>query len=123
MDQQYVEDQKLKPSNRTKRFFAWCGKHKRTIEICSVIVGGVIGAVIGTKIYDNQHKNDSETPALGLDAPAKEFDFGQVFVMKFFDQETGEPYREDGPLCTEDYVKETYDMDGAYGSVKSNEAE
>ena len=98
----------------------WCRRHKGFLISTGLVV---VATVLGVKYTNQKPKNVEEKPEKIEESPtvtAESVNMGEgrTFVMKFFDQKTGEPYREDGPLCAECCVEDMYDMDGAYGTVE-----
>lgn len=86
----------------------WCKTHKAELIGFGTLLGATIfGACIGLQF--GRQKKDSEVQSVTAGVVEPEHDYGRSLVMKFFDEETGELYREEGIPCTEDYAKDYYD--------------
>lgn len=92
----------------SSRFGAWCKRHKTAIIGYGTALGlTILGVVIGVQV-DKSKQGPSMIAGLMPDPP--EHDYGRDLVMKFFDKETGEPYKEEGISCTEEFANDMYDV-------------
>lgn len=86
----------------------WCNVHKTELIGFGTLLGATIfGACIGLQ-FGKQKKDSGPSVTAGVVEP--EHDYGRNLVMKFFDESTGELYKEDGLRCTEEYAKDMYDL-------------